>query len=60
MTFFPDSLDLGLERAVEAVVIDFFVFDKGVEGDKFPEAFRTYEIIGLAVLFLAAGRTRSR
>jgi len=54
MAFLPDALDFALERAVEAVVVDFLIFDEGVLRDELAEALRVDEIVFDTILLLAA------
>ncbi len=47
----PDPFDLGLEGAVEMVLVDLLIFNEGVVGDQLAEPFRSDKIILLAVPF---------
>ena len=58
MTFGPDALHLGLESAVETVVIDFFVFYESILGYEFAETGGIDEIVFHSIPFLSSRRAR--
>ena len=58
MSLAPDALHFGLERAVEAVVIDFLILHEGILGNELAETLCINEMIFHSILLVSPWRTR--